>query len=281
MSIELRDVSYTYAEGSSYRTDALDHVSLTIDDGEFVGIMGRTGSGKSTLIQLIAGLMTPSAGQVLLDGRDINGADFDRMLLRKKVGMVFQFPETQLFETTVEKDVDFGPANLGWDKERVRSAVRDALALMGFDYEQVRDLSLLGFSGGEKRRLAIAGVLAADPDVVILDEPVAGLDPAARESFLDLLRSLNGQGKTILMVSHNADVLAECASRIVLMDHGNVLRDGPAREIFADKALLEAGGIRGGQVAELAELLREKGMDIPSRVIRYDELLRCLAERRA
>ena len=277
MSIVFRDVSYSYAEGTAYRTDALNQISLNIGDGEFVGIMGQTGSGKSTLIQLAAGLLTPSSGQVLLNGEDINERSYDRRRLRKAVGIVFQFPEAQLFESTVEKDVGFGPSNLGWDKERIQTAVQESLALMGFDYEVVKDQSPLGFSGGEKRRLAIAGVLASDPDFLILDEPVAGLDPSARRNLLTLLRDLNQAGKTILMVSHNVDALSECAGRIILMDRGSVVFDGESAEAFSDPDFLKEHGIRGGQVSRLVQMLREKGSGLSNRVIRYDELLDALA----
>ena len=277
MSIVFRDVSYSYAEGTAYRTDALNQISLDIGDGEFVGIMGKTGSGKSTLIQLAAGLLTPSSGQVLLNGEDINERSYDRRRLRKAVGIVFQFPEAQLFESTVEKDVGFGPSNLGWDKERIQTAVQESLALMGFDYDVVKDQSPLGFSGGEKRRLAIAGVLASDPDFLILDEPVAGLDPSARRNLLTLLRDLNQAGKTILMVSHNVDALSECAGRIILMDRGSVVFDGESAEAFSDPDFLKEHGIRSGQVSRLVQMLREKGSGLSNRVIRYDELLDALA----
>jgi len=279
MPIELRGVSYTYAPGTVYESRALDGLSLRVRDGEFVGVMGRTGCGKSTLIQLIAGLLKPSAGQILLDGEDINDKHYDRDTLRRKIGVVFQFPEIQLFETTVARDVAFGLRHFGWTVEEKNAAVREALERLGFDYEAVCDKSPLGFSGGEKRRLAIAGVLAARPEILILDEPVAGLDPLGRDAFLQLLDELNRAGTTILMISHSADALAEHAQRIVILKDGQLLRDGPTEEVFSDHAALKADGIGAGQVRETVELLRQRGVDIPADTVRYEQLLSAVCGR--
>lgn len=276
MSIELRSVSYTYAPGTSLAVDALTDFSLKIEDGEFVGIMGRTGCGKSSLIQLIAGLMTPTKGQVLLNGEDINARGYDRDTLRRMVGVVFQYPEVQLFETTVEKDVAFGLRHLGWPKEMERAAVVEALKMVGFDYEKVRDQSPLGFSGGEKRRLAIAGVLAVRPQVLILDEPVAGLDPLGRAAFLEMIDGLNAGGVTVLMISHNADALAEHAGRIVVLRDGRLFREGRTAEVFADYDDLTANGIGVGHVRHTAELLRRRGGALPPDTVRYEQLISAL-----
>ena len=277
--LELRELSYTYAPGTAYEARALDGISLEIGTGEFVGIMGRTGCGKSTLIQLIAGLMSPSGGRVLLDGEDINDRHYDRNRLRRKVGVVFQFPEIQLFEKTVARDLAFGLKHFGWTEAEKTAAVREALERLGFDYETIRDKSPLGFSGGEKRRLAIAGVLAARPGILILDEPVAGLDPLGRDAFLKLLDELNRDGVTILMVSHSADALAEHAGRIVVLKDGRLLRDGPTEEVFSDCAGLRAEGVGAGQVRETAELLRRRGLELPAGTVRYEQLLNALAGR--
>lgn len=273
MPITLNNVSYTYAPGTAYAADALAGVSLTIADGEFVGVMGKTGCGKSTLIQLIAGLLTPTAGRVLLDGRDINGKTYDRTALRRRVGVVFQHPEHQLFETTVERDVAFGLKHFDWSEAEKKAAVQQALEAVGFDYEAVRGQSPLGFSGGEKRRIAIAGVLAAKPGILILDEPIAGLDPLGREAFLQLIDRLNRQGTTILMISHNADAIAEHAERVVVLEQGAILRDGPAGAVFAERDFLRDHGIGVSQVREMAALLAQRGWDIPADTIRYDQLL--------
>ena len=273
MPISLESVSYTYALGTAFQCRAIDGLSLTVDDGEFVGIMGSTGSGKSTLIQLMAGLLTPSSGRVLLDGEDIHQKSYDRIKLRRRVGLVFQYPEYQLFERTVEKDVGFALRRLGYGPEETREAVRRALKTVGLDYDKVRDKSPLGFSGGEKRRIAIAGVLAPDPGILILDEPVAGLDPLGRDAFLDMLEGLNAKGVTILMVSHNADALSEHARRIVTLKEGRVFLDGSVKEVFSDIFALKSCGICCGQSRLAAELLRERGMDIPEGTVKYAELL--------
>lgn len=273
MPISLESVSYTYALGTAFQCRAIDGLSLTVDDGEFVGIMGSTGSGKSTLIQLMAGLLTPSSGRVLLDGEDIHQKSYDRIKLRRRVGLVFQYPEYQLFERTVEKDVGFALRRLGYGPEETREAVRRALKTVGLDYDKVRDKSPLGFSGGEKRRIAIAGVLASDPGILILDEPVAGLDPLGRDAFLDMVEGLNAKGVTILMVSHNADALSEHARRIVTLKEGRVFLDGSVKEVFSDIFALKSCGICCGQSRLAAELLRERGMDIPEGTVKYAELL--------
>ena len=221
----------------------------------------------------MAGLLTPSSGRVLLDGEDIHQKSYDRIKLRRRVGLVFQYPEYQLFERTVEKDVGFALRRLGYGPEETREAVRRALKTVGLDYDKVRDKSPLGFSGGEKRRIAIAGVLASDPGILILDEPVAGLDPLGRDAFLDMLEGLNAKGVTILMVSHNADALSEHARRIVTLKEGRVFLDGSVKEVFSDIFALKSCGICCGQSRLAAELLRERGMDIPEGTVKYAELL--------
>ena len=273
MPIKLENVSYTYAPGTSLAVQALRGVTLDVADGEFVGVMGATGSGKSTLIQLIAGLIKPTKGQILLDGEDINARKYDRDVLHRKVGLVFQYPEYQLFETTVERDVGFGLRHLGLTKEETAAAVRAALETVGFDYDTVRDMSPLGFSGGEKRRIAIAGVLASKPGVLILDEPVAGLDPLGRQDFLNMVDALNAAGTTIIMISHNADALAEHARRIIVLKNGALIRDGSTRDVFSDYYDLLHNGIGVPQVRRAAQLLRERGVDMPGNIIQYDEFI--------
>lgn len=274
MSITIKGLSYTYDAGSALELPALHDIDLEIANGEFVGIMGKTGCGKTTLIQLIAGLLKPSAGEILLDGEDINSRKYDRSILRRKVGLVFQFPEYQLFESTVEKDVAFGLKHSGLSEKEKRERVIDALDKVGFNYEKIRTMSPLGFSGGEKRRLAIAGVLAAKPEVLMLDEPVAGLDPLGRDDFMRLIGALNASGTTVLMVSHSTDTLAEYARRLLVLEDGRVLCDGPARQVLSDYSVLKEHGLNPGQAAVIAELLREKGFAVPAETVRYRELLR-------
>ena len=272
MSLKLQNVTFAYAKGTPHETKAIDDISLEIDDGDFIGIMGRTGCGKSTLIQLIDGLLKPDEGFVYLNGEDINNPDYDRNILRKSIGMVFQFPEYQLFETTVRKDVAFGLKHHGLPPEQVELQVREALETMGFDYERVKDISPLTFSGGEKRRIAIAGILAVRPDVLILDEPIAGLDPSGREAFLNLLDEINSRGTTIIMISHNADAISEHAKKILILKDGKLAAEGAAADILSDTELLKKNNIGLCQVRQLALLLQEKGLNIPGKLIHYDEL---------
>jgi ABC-type cobalt transport system, ATPase component len=273
MPIDIKNVSYTYAKGTPFETIALRNVSLTIKKGEYVGIMGHTGCGKSTLIQLLVGLMCPTEGKILVDGEDINSRGYDRSELRRKVGIVFQYPEYQLFETTVERDTAFGLKHLGLSKNVVAERVKWALETVGFDFDKVRDLSPLGLSGGEKRRVAIAGVLAVKPEVLILDEPIAGLDPLGREAFLRLTDELNAAGTSIIMVSHNADALAEHTGRIVVMENGELIMDGTSREIFSDTEKLEYRQIGISQPVIIAEMLRKRGIGIKQDTLRYSELV--------
>ena len=273
MPIKLENVSYTYAPGTSLAVQALRGVTLDVADGEFVGVMGATGSGKSTLIQLIAGLIKPTEGQILLGGEDINARKYDRGALHRKVALVFQHPEHQLFETTVERDVGFGMRSLGLTKEETAAAVRAALEIVGLDYDAVRDKSPLGFSDGEKRRIAIAGVLAPKPGVLILDEPTAGLDPLGRRNFLNMVDALNAAGTTIIMTSHDADALAEHARRIIVLKNGALIRDGSTRDVFSDYYDLLHNGIGVPQVRRAAQLLRERGVDMPGSIIQYDEFI--------
>ncbi len=273
MPIKLDNVSYTYAPGTPHEIRALRNVNLDIEDGEFVGVMGTTGSGKSTLIQLIAGLIAPTEGKILLDGEDINAKKYDRDVLHRRIGLVFQYPEYQLFETTVERDVAFGLRHQGLTKEETASAVRTALETVGFDYDEVRDKSPLSFSGGEKRRIAIAGVLAPNPRVLILDEPIAGLDPLSRQDFLTMVDGLNAQGVTVIMISHNADALSEHAGRIIVLRDGALIRDGSAKHIFSDYYDLIRGGIGVPQVRQAVQLLRERGVNMPGNIILYDQFI--------
>ena len=273
MSIAVEHVSFTYSPGTVFQTAALQDVSLTIEDGEYVGIMGQTGCGKSTLIQLLVGLMQPSTGQILIDGKDINGHGYNREELRRKVGMVFQYPEVQLFETTVEKDVAFGLKHSGLSKTEIAENVRWAIETVGLDFEKVREASPFSLSGGEKRRVAIAGILAAKPKILILDEPIAGLDPAGRDAFLDLTQVLHASGTTIIMVSHSADALAENAARVLVLEGGKLVLDKPVREAFRDVDLLRKKGVGISQAREIALLLKARGFDIPQDTIRYEELL--------
>jgi len=272
MPIEVRNVSLIYGEGTPFETRALNNVSFTIEDGEFVGVMGHTGCGKSTALQLVDGLISPTAGEILLDGENINAKGYDRAKLREAVGYVFQYPECQLFETTVEKDVAFGLKHSKLSKAEIEERVKWALSAVSFDFEAVRKKSPLGFSGGEKRRIAIAGILAARPRFLLLDEPIAGLDPLGRAAFIELLKKLNSEGTTVIMVSHNADSIAECARRVLVFDNGELKENGSTAEVFSDIDKMRSRHIGVSQSRELSELLREKEIDIGADICRYDEL---------
>ena len=273
MPITLERVSYTYAPGTAFETAALDGVSLSIAGGEFVGLVGHTGCGKSTLVQLMAGLLRPTAGRVLLDGKDINLKGYRREELREKVGLLFQFPECQLFETTVERDVAFGLKHLPLSAEEKAERVRWALERTGFSFEQIRHQSPLGLSGGERRRIAIAGVLATRPQILILDEPVASLDPVGRRDFMELISRLNREGTTIVIISHNADILGEYAHRVLVLEQGKLCIDAPVKELFQDTERLKTHHLAVSQPRHIARLLQQKGLPFPQDIVRYGDLL--------
>ena len=273
MPLSVKKLNYFYMTGTHFEVQALKDVSLDVSDGEFVGIIGHTGCGKSTLIQLMAGLLKPASGTVLVNGRDINASGYDRKLLRRTLGVVFQYPEYQLFEETVGKDVAFGPLKAGMTEAEAEKNVDTALELVGFEPAKIKPLSPFDLSGGQKRKVAIAGVLAMDPQILILDEPIAGLDPLGREQFMQLVKKLNDCGVTIIMISHNMDGLADYASRIIAMDHGELYADGTPKEVFADLDKLKKVGLGASEAREAAAMLKERGWDIPSDIIKKDELV--------
>lgn len=273
MSIVIEHLNYVYMQGGPYETKALNDVSLTINDGEFIGLIGHTGSGKSTLVQHLNGLIMPSSGRVLVDGLDLADKNTDRRAIRRRVGLVFQYPENQLFEETVAKDIAFGPKNLGLDEAEIDRRVRTAMRRVALDYDQIAERSVFELSGGQMRRVAIAGVLAMEPQTLVLDEPCAGLDPRGREEILGLISDLHREsGTTIVMVSHSMDDVAALAERVIVMNHGSVVMDGTPREVFAKGEELRAIGLDVPQAVELAQKLREKGFDIPEGIYRMDEI---------
>ena len=273
MSIVIEHLNYVYMQGGPYETKALNDVSLTINDGEFIGLIGHTGSGKSTLVQHLNGLIMPSSGRVLVDGLDLADKNTDRRAIRRRVGLVFQYPENQLFEETVAKDIAFGPKNLGLDEAEIDRRVRTAMRRVALDYDRIAERSVFELSGGQMRRVAIAGVLAMEPQTLVLDEPCAGLDPRGREEILGLISDLHREsGATIVMVSHSMDDVAALAERVIVMNHGSVVMDGTPREVFAKGEELRAISLDVPQAVELAQKLREKGFDIPEGIYRMDEV---------
>ena len=273
MSIEAVHLTHCYSEGSALKTIALNDVSFRIDEGEFVGIIGHTGSGKSTLVQHLNGLLKPSSGQVLVDGEDLNGEHVDRRALRQRIGLVFQYPEYQLFEDTVAKDIAFGPKNQGLSAEEISERVHYAMDCVHLDYTKYAERSPFELSGGQMRRAAIAGVLAMRPSVLILDEPTAGLDPKGRDKILTMLEELHAAGNvTIIMVSHSMDDMARLATRLLVMSEGKIVAEGTPREIFAQADMMTSIGLDVPEAARLCALLRSKGYDLPDDLYRPEEL---------
>ena len=273
MSIEIRNLTHCYSEGSALRTVALDDISMTIEDGEFLGIIGHTGSGKSTLVQHLNGLLKPTSGQILVEGQDLNGEHVNRRALRQRIGLVFQYPEYQLFEETVAKDIAFGPKNQGLSKAEIDQRVRYAMDCVHLDYDKYNARSPFELSGGQMRRVAIAGVLAMKPSVLILDEPTAGLDPRGRDRILSMLEELHSRDNvTIVMVSHSMDDMARLATRLIVMAEGRILATGTPREIFVREDLMIAAGLGVPDAARLCRALREKGLDLPDNLYRPEEL---------
>jgi len=273
MSIEIRHLTHRYSEGSAFSTVALDDVNLTIEDGEFIGIIGHTGSGKSTFVQHLNGLLKPSSGQILIDGQDLNGEKADRRALRQRIGLVFQYPEYQLFEETVAKDIAFGPKNQGLSKKEIDERVRYAMDCVHLDYDKYAEKSPFELSGGQMRRVAIAGVLAMRPKVLILDEPTAGLDPRGRDRILSMLEDLHQkEHTTILMVSHSMDDMARLATRLIVLSDGKVALTGTPREVFSQEEKMVSLGLDVPAAARLCRALREKGYDLPADLYRPEEL---------
>ena len=275
MSIEVSNLTYTYMPGTPYEKTALKQVNLRIEEGHFVGIIGHTGSGKSTLIQHLNGLLKPREGKIVVDGSDIWEKGYKRSLARQKVGLVFQYPEYQLFEETVFKDVAFGPRNMGLGEKEIFNRVRFAMNMVGLDFEALKDASPFGLSGGQKRRIAIAGILAMKPKYLVLDEPTAGLDPRGRQEILGHLRDLNKkQGITIILVSHNMDEVAWLADRIVVMDRGRISRSGTPREVFNDGKYLLEQGLALPAMSSLLLRLKEKGWDVDGSAFTVEDAAR-------
>lgn len=272
MPIIIDNITHTYMEGTPFEKKAIDNVSITINDGEFVGLIGHTGSGKSTLIQHINGLLKPDTGRIIIDGADITDKNTKMNAIRKKVGLVFQYPEYQLFEETVEKDIAFGPKNLGLSDTEINSRIRRAMSIVGLDYEAYKDKSPFELSGGQKRRVAIAGVVAMEPKVLILDEPTAGLDPRGRDEILMQIKALHSEYKiTIIIVSHSMEDVAKLASRIIVMNQGRCILDGTPEYVFSKVDTLESIGLAVPQVTYLARELKKRGIDIPQNIFTLEQ----------
>lgn len=271
MAIEVRNLGYVYGAGTIFERHALKNVNLTIGDGEFIGLIGHTGSGKSTLIQHLNGLLRATSGDILYNGESIYREGYSMKELRSHVGLVFQYPEHQLFEVDVFSDVCFGPRNLGLTEDEVESRAREALTLVGLD-ESFYKQSPFELSGGQKRRVAIAGVLAMKPEVLILDEPTAGLDPKGRDDILGLVARLQKeQGMTVVLVSHSMEDVARYVSRLVVMNHGEKVFDGTPKEVFRHYKELEAIGLAAPQITYVVHALKEQGIPIDEDITTVQE----------
>lgn len=270
--IEINNLSHVYSPGLPFEKKAVDDISLKIEENEFIGIIGHTGSGKSTFIQHLNGLLKPSSGEIIIDGTRVDKSGSNLTDLRKKVGLVFQYPEYQLFEETIERDIAFGPRNLDISEEEVHERVKASMESVGLDYETYKDKSPFELSGGLKRRVAIAGVLAMEPKVLILDEPTAGLDPRGRDEILSEIKNIHENRKiTVILVSHSMEDVAKIAERIIVFDKGKVFLDGEPREIFRNEDKLLGVGLGIPQITSLMRTLKKKGLDINEDAITVEE----------
>ena len=275
--LELKNLSYVYGTGTPFEKTAVNNLSFSIEKGEFIGIMGHTGSGKSTLVQILNGLMKPTSGQVLLDGEDIWANPKDIRKIRFKVGMVFQYPEYQLFEETVAKDIAFGPTNMGKSGAELEKAVNDAARFTGLK-DELLEKSPFDLSGGEKRRAAIAGVIAMNPEVLVLDEPTAGLDPMGRDVLLSQIVQYHKERKnTVILVSHSMEDIARVADKIIVMNKSNLVMFDKTKEVFSKGRELEKIGLRVPQITKIMLELREKGFNVPEGILTVDEAMDCIS----
>lgn len=275
--IKLENVSYTYMKGGPFEKKALDNVSLEVRPGEFIGVIGHTGSGKSTMIQMLNGLLKPSEGRVFIDGTDINDKGVNLRDIRFKVGLVMQYPEYQLFEETVLKDISFGPANMGLHREEVEERARFAANMVGLN-DSLLEKSPFDLSGGQKRRAAIAGVLAMEPKILILDEPTAGLDPAGRDEILFKIRDMHKRmNLTVLLVSHSMEDVVKLADRILVMNGGHVEMFDTPDKVFCKSGRLQEIGLNVPQITRVMDRLREAGIDVPGGIYTTGDAYRVLA----
>ena len=264
MSIVIEDLSYTYSPKTPYEKVALKNITLTIDDGEFLGIVGHTGSGKSTLVSHFNGLIKLMSGKLIVDGIDLS-LKYDYKKLRSKVGMVFQYPEYQLFDETVERDVGFGPKNIGLDDAEIKKRVQEAVTTVGLSYDDIKDRSPFELSGGQMRRVALAGVLAMQPDILVLDEPTAGLDPKGKKEILSIIGDVHSNGKTIIMISHNMEEIAANCNRVAVMDNGELAGVFTPDELFCSDELVKRLSLELPCYAAVASALKAKGYDVSAK----------------
>ena len=279
MSIQVKNLKHIYEKGMPTESVALEGVSFEVEDGELLGIIGHTGSGKSTLLQHLNGLLKPDEGTIVIGGVDITAPGVSMVEIRKRIGLVFQYPEYQLFEETVAKDVAFGPRNLGLADSEIEERVREALELVGLDYEDMKDRSPFELSGGQKRRVAIAGVIAMRPEVLILDEPTAGLDPKAHKDVLKMIEDVHGKtGNITVLVSHNMADIANLSDKVLVIDSGRVVAMGTPEEVFSKRDELSSVGLDLPPITCLTEALRERGFKIRETILSVEDAADEIAE---
>lgn len=272
MSIEVENLTYVYNPGSPFETKALEDVNVEIKSGEFVGLIGHTGSGKSTLVQHLNGLIKPTSGKIIINGIDITDKTVKLSDIRRRVGLVFQYPEHQLFEETVYKDVAFGPQNLGLSETEIDERVREAMELVKLPFDELKDRSPFELSGGQKRRVAIAGVFAMKPEVLVLDEPTSGLDPRTRDEVLEEIKTLHDRYKnTVILVSHSMEDVAKLVERIIVMHNGKIMFQGTPRDVFKEVETLESIGLGVPQISYLVKALRERGINLKEDIFTVEE----------
>lgn len=272
MSIKIENLTYVYMPKTPFEKKALDNVNLEINDGQFLAVIGHTGSGKSTLIQHLNGLLKPESGKIYIDGIDITDKNTKLVDIRKKVGLVFQYPEYQLFEETIAKDIAYGPSNLGLNQEEVLNRVKNSMEMVGLDYEEYKDRSPFELSGGQKRRVAIAGVIAMEPKILILDEPTAGLDPQGRDEILEQIKNLHERYKmTIILVSHSMEDVGKLAEEIIVMNEGHIELKGKPEEVFKEIDTLERIGLAVPQVTYLMRELKKRGFNVSEEIFTVEK----------
>ena len=274
MSIKLSDVNYTYMKDTPFEKTGIKNINLEISEGEFVAIIGHTGSGKSTLVQHLKGLLTPDSGTVIIDDVNINQNTVSAKTAKNKVGIVFQYPEQQLFEETVDKDVTFGPKNMGMPEEKLENIAKQSLEFVSLDYEKYKNRSPFQLSGGQMRKVAIAGVIALKPQYLILDEPAAGLDPVGRDDLFEKISKLYQKtGMTVILISHNMDDVARLAQRLIVMNNGEISIDDKPEKVFKYKEKLVAAGLALPQITELLSKLKQQGLAVEENIIKLDDAI--------
>lgn len=274
MSIKLSDVNYTYMKDTPFEKTGIKNINLEISEGEFVAIIGHTGSGKSTLVQHLKGLLTPDSGTVIIDDVNINQNTVSAKAAKNKVGIVFQYPEQQLFEETVYKDVTFGPKNMGMPEEKLENIAKQSLEFVSLDYEKYKNRSPFQLSGGQMRKVAIAGVIALKPKYLILDEPAAGLDPVGRDDLFEKISKLYQEtGMTVILISHNMDDVARLAKRLIVMNNGEISIDDKPEQVFKYKEKLVAAGLALPQITELLSKLKQQGLAVEENIIKLDDAI--------